>query len=175
MILLIRKLWGLLIVTLNQCMHLIGNILPRNKLKRVSWISDHSTWRQYKWKKVIWTDEKIFAMHPLGKKLKVKILFDETPEDFSLAKVQQGGKKIMFWGAISGVGKIYFEKVEGNLFGKNYRDFLAKKFLPHVRRLNENCLIFQHDGAPGHRAKETKSFLEEQGVEVLTGHPSHQT
>jgi len=42
----------------------------------------------------------MFALHPEGKKVRVRIMFDEAPGDFSLDKVQQGGTKVMFWGAI---------------------------------------------------------------------------
>ncbi len=79
---------------------------PQNLQKRLDWIQKHKNWRLDKWKNVVWTDEKIFRLHPQNKKLRVKIKFDENVNDFALPKKQQGGGSIMFWGAISGKGKI---------------------------------------------------------------------
>jgi len=74
------------------------SLTQKNKANRVKWLNDHSLWRWCKWQRVIWTDEKMFALHPEGKKVRVRIMFDESPEDFGLERVQQGGKKVMFWG-----------------------------------------------------------------------------
>ena len=28
------------------------------------WIEDHMIWREWKWKEVVWTDEKLFYLYP---------------------------------------------------------------------------------------------------------------
>lgn len=58
-------------------------ITDTNKQKRIKWAIEHSKWRSWKFANVIWTDEKVFGLHPQGRKLKVKILPGESPEDFS--------------------------------------------------------------------------------------------
>ena len=35
-----------------------------NKIKRVEWCDDHMKWRDWKWDTVVWTDEKMFELHP---------------------------------------------------------------------------------------------------------------
>lgn len=57
-----------------------------NQGKRVKWAQEHSKWRTCKFNTVVWTDEKIFALVPLGKKLRVKILPGEVLKRFSLDK-----------------------------------------------------------------------------------------
>ena len=64
--------------------------------------------RDWKWKSLIWTDEKIFRIQPQHQKLLVKILFDEDPIQFNLPLKQQSGKGLMFFGAISSKGIFFF-------------------------------------------------------------------
>ena len=36
-----------------------------NNIKRVEWYDDdHMKWRDWKWDTVVWTDEKMFELHP---------------------------------------------------------------------------------------------------------------
>ena len=58
-------------------------ITKENMKKRVSLINEHTQWRKPKWKRVVWTDEKIFELHPQKGKLYAQLLEDETSEDFS--------------------------------------------------------------------------------------------
>jgi len=68
-------------------------LTKKNKQKRLDWIDQHNTWRDWKWDRVVWTDEKIFALYPQGLKKVVKIMFEESTDEFNLEKVPQGGKK----------------------------------------------------------------------------------
>ena len=68
-------------------------LTKKNKQKRLDWIDQHNTWRDWKWDRVVWTDEKIFALYPQGLKKVVKIMFEESTDEFNLEKVPQGGEK----------------------------------------------------------------------------------
>lgn len=142
-----------------------------NRGKRLKWIDEHENWRDWKWDRVVWTDEKIFALYPQGLKRRVKILFEEEDDDFSVAKVPQGGKKVMFWGAISSVGKVSLRTIKGKIDGKAYREFLLREGLVETRLVHGKSFIFQQDNAPAHRAKDTKLFLQDCKIEVLEWPP----
>ena len=142
-------------------------INPENKRKRVKWIVDHDKWRKSKWSRVIWTDEKVFELHPQKGKLYTKLLEGETVEDFARPKVQQGGKKVMVWGAISSLGKIYIDFIEENFDAYKYCCFLCQKAIPAIRSKCNKSYIFMQDNAPAHRACLTRAYLEISGIEVL--------
>ena len=94
-------------------------------------------------------------------------MFDEAPGDFSLDKVQQGGKKVMFWGAISSLGKIYLDIIHDSVKAKVYCDFLRDKALSAIWQRHQHSFIYQHDGAPAHRAGSIADLLKKENIEVL--------
>lgn len=147
------------------------NISEQNRVKRVTWIQDHSNWRKSKWLSVVWTDEKMFELYPQKGRLYAKILPDEIPDDFPRPKVQQGGKKIMVWGAISGKGKLYLDVLEESVTGETYSCFLHQRALPAIRKICQKSYIFMQDNAPAHRANLTKLYLQISGVKVLEWPP----
>jgi len=142
-------------------------ISPENKKKRIEWIENHSTWRKNKWNRVIWTDEKLFELYPQNGRLHAKLQDGEWADDFSRSKVQQGGQKVMVWGVISGLGKVYFDFVEGSISSYSYCCFLYQKAMPAIRELHKKSYILQQDNAPAHRAALTKLYFEISGIEVL--------
>lgn len=146
-------------------------ISAQNRNKRVSWIEEHQSWRDTRWDEVVWTDEKAFALQPQGKKLKVKIMFDESREDFGVAKLIQGGEKVMFWGAISRLGKVYLDVLPSRVNAETYCNFLKAKALPAIKKVYPTGFLFQQDNAPPHRAKYTETFLKKNGVRVMDWPP----
>ncbi len=70
----------------------------------------------------------------------------------------------MIWGAMSsaGVGQLCFLKT--NVTAPIYQDILENFMLTSADHAN---FIFQHDLAPAHTAKRTKSWLNDHGVGVL--------
>jgi len=141
-----------------------------NQEKRVKWCEKAMEWRDWKWKTIIWTDEKIFRTHPQHQKLKVKILFDEDPSQFSLPLKQQGGKGIMVYGAISSRGKLFLGTLKGKIKAGTFAKFLEESVLPALCKNHGLVFTLQLDNAPVHQ-KETKSFLERQNFEVLDWPP----
>jgi transposase len=106
-------------------------------------------------------------MYPQNTKYHVKILHGEDPEAFPAPKVQQGGQKIMVWGAITGLGQVYLSELKGKIDAKAYCTFLKEEALPVIRKVCPLSSVFQQDNARPHAAAETQRFLKEQGIEVL--------
>jgi len=147
-----------------------SQITEENMNKRVSWINEHTQWRKPKWKRVVWTDEKIFELHPQKGKLYTQLLEGETSEDFPLVKMHQG-KKVMIWGAISGQGKIFLDVITETLDAYAYCCFLYQRGLPAKKAICQKSYIFMQDNAPAHRSKLAQLFLEISGIEVLKWPP----
>lgn len=74
----------------------------------------------------------------------------------------------MVWGIIStkGPGKLYI--VEGNMNAAQYKTVLTTRALPQLHEWfpNGDCM-FMHDGAPCHRAKVIKQFLDSENIAIL--------
>ena len=70
-------------------------------------------------------------------------------------------------GAISSLGKVYFDIIPDSIDSKVYCDFLKDKALPAIRKMYQYSFIYQHDGAPAHHAASTATFLKKEKVEVL--------
>ena len=75
---------------------------------------------------------------------------------------------IMVWGCFSGErgrGGIYFLPKNVTMKGDNYIEVLRE----HLLRFYgiHGCDFFMHDGAPAHKSKVVKAFLDEQNIEVL--------
>lgn len=130
------------------------------KSKRVQavmqWINEGISFR-----KVIFTDEKKFNM--------------DGPDCFSTwwgpdsivhrNKRHMGGGSIMVHGAISSDGRFFVNIVNERITGVVYKELLETVFASFPSLKND--YILQHDGAPAHRCKLIKSFLTENGVQVL--------
>ncbi len=75
---------------------------------------------------------------------------------------------LMIWGAMSsaGVGPLCFLKT--NVTAPVYQEILEHFMLPSADQLFKDAdFILQHDSAPAHTAKSTKSWLNDHGVGVL--------
>ncbi len=82
----------------------------------------------------------------------------------------------MIWGAMSsaGVGTLCFLK--NYVTAPVYQEILEHFMLPSPDQLfKDSDFIFQQDLSPAHTAKSTKIWLNDHGVDVLTGQQTHQT
>ena len=75
----------------------------------------------------------------------------------------------MIWGAISAKGRscfcLWLMPKGTTINSKVYLKILKEKLQPHMNILG--CSIFQQDGAPVHTAKIVKTWLQQQGIELL--------
>jgi transposase len=85
-----------------------------------------------------------------------------------LKKTVKFPQKIMVWGAISIHGTSRLFIVEGTMNGKKYIDVLEKRLLPQTREwFPDNHYIFQQDNAPCHTSKIVKTWMGQNGVNLL--------
>ena len=142
-------------------------ISPKNKKERTDWVTKYASWRSSKWQKVVWTDEKIFELHPQTGKLMIRIMPNEARTDHAMAKVQQGGGRVMFWGAISHQGTLMLLKVKGWVDSIKYQRMMEEDILPLLRKKLGRSFILQQDNAGPHTSNSTMNFFEQEKVELL--------
>ena len=125
----------------------------------------------------IWfTDEKIFTVAPpissqndrlyaprhLAKKQLSAARLLHTRSTFS--------RSVMLSVGVSALGctNLIFVEPGVKINGQYYRDvLLAQGLLPAIKELSGEFFVFQQDGAPSHRAKETVEFLSSQTPEFI--------
>ena len=74
---------------------------------------------------------------------------------------------IMVWGAMSahGTGALYFLQLGTIINAAKYLDLFNDKLEIHM--MVHDCNVFVHDGAPCHKAKSVKNFLQEKNFDIL--------
>ncbi|CAI9556623.1 unnamed protein product, partial [Staurois parvus] len=82
---------------------------------------------------------------------------------------QQGGGGVMFWAIIMGTELVGpFRVPKGvKMTSAKYVEFMTNYFLPWYRRKNyafRNKIIFMHDNAPSHAAKNTSASMAAMGI-----------
>ena len=136
------------------------------KKKRLSFAKAHAHWTVDMWKKVLFSDKssmkqfcvrKYRLWRPAGKKYEKKYTTPTVKHPPSL----------MVWGAMSAMGtaSLSFLLPKTTMNGTKYVALLRSKLQLHMPV--HNCSIFMHDGAPCHRSKAVKEFLEQGNVQVL--------
>ena len=150
-------------------------LTPRIALLRLKWAKIHKDWTVDQWGKVIWSDEASVAR---GKGKAREWVFGTPEQKWDRDKVMEipNGKafSIMVWGAFWGSGRSDLYLLD--------RDFESKKqgysAVSYIQVLDHNLagiwepgLLFMQDNAPIHRAKKSKLWFQEMGIEVMQWPP----
>ena len=105
-------------------------------------------------------------MAPAGRNFTVRILPTEDPKDFSYPRLQQGGKKVMFFGAISKLGKIHFSTLKAKVDSERFGEFLQNEALPAVKNVHNSSFILQMDNASPHKGF-TSDIIKIENIKTL--------
>lgn len=84
---------------------------------------------------------------------------------FSRRNFKGGG--CMVWASISAQGRVRLCFVSKKMSGADYRIVLRRGIIPFWRRNRNRNYVFQHDGAPIHKARKTTEFLNRRNVPLL--------
>jgi len=140
-------------------------LLPRHRVARAAWCTQHVRWTVRQWSDVLFTDESRFTLRFNDGRVRV---WRRVGERFTDATVRQhdryGGGSVMMWGGISFNHRTPLHHVPGNLTGLRYRDeILNPVALPTLQAIG-NGAVLQDDNARPHRAAVVTNFLQQQGV-----------
>jgi len=138
----------------------------KNIRDRIQFCKKYKNWTKEQWKNVLFSDESTFSQYTSY----VRHVRRPVNQRYNMRYVVPTVKHApttMIWGSFGarGRGGIWFMPKNTTINGPVYLDVLKDKLDPHMNILN--CTIFQHDGAPCHRTKAVKQWLDDQGIEVL--------
>ena len=136
------------------------------KKKRLDFAKRHADWNTEMWKRVLFSDESSVSQFSVRKYRVWRPAGARHEEKYTLPTVKHPPSQ-MVWGAMSSMGTagLYFLPPGTTMNGEKYVNLLKSKLDIHMTI--HNCQIFMHDGAPCHRSKMVKKFLEQKNIQML--------
>jgi transposase len=146
-----------------------AKLTRRMKRNRWLWSRQYVNWSLYKWKSVIFSDEKIFRFDSNSLRVFVTRLPEEKYSKECIHETVKNGIEVHVWGCVSwnGVGRL--KLVRTTLNAERYQNEIINDLPDMAAQLagEGRKFIFQQDGAPAHRARTTIAFLEARNISVL--------
>lgn len=145
-------------------------LLSKNAIKkRFAWAQNHLEWPFWKWRTVIFSDEKIFRTANNRRTVLVTRKCGEKFSKSCIAPTLKNAVQIHCWGAIGWRGVGPLKQVGGNLNAIKYQTEIIQDLQEVAQRIvpPRNRPIFQHDRAPAHNARSTHEFLEARRIQEL--------
>jgi transposase len=124
------------------------------------------------WRKVVFTDEKVFSSVPSGRFIVYRPRRRRHDPEFVKNATHSGRFSVTVWGWISyeGVGMLW--EIDGRLTGIQYRAILRDIMVPSVTaRFEDGDFIFMHDRSPIHTSRVARAWIQEQGIRVIDWPP----
>ena len=136
--------------------------------KRMLFCKQYLHWTSADWRQVMFSDESTFRLVRGGSRLVRRPPGASRYDSKYTVKTVKHPDSVMVWGAFSGNygrGGLYFLPKNVTMKGSNYLEVLDQHLLPfwHIHECNH----FMHDGAPAHRTKVIKKWLNDQNIPVL--------
>ena len=137
------------------------------KKKRLQFCNKYKTWTPHDWRKVMFSDESTFRLVRGCSTVVRRPTSSSRYDSRFTVKTVKHPDSVMVWGAISGSGRagLYFLPKNVTMKGSNYLEVLQDHMLDFWDI--HDCNFFMHDGAPAHRTKTVKKWLEEKNIPVL--------
>lgn len=151
--------------------------------KRKEFAKRFRNWTPRNWRRIIFSDEKVFKMRPGGRIKCWRHIGEKKIVAKYVQGVVQNSQGIMVWAAISGKGKLVFKRMPERVKSKEYQDTI-RSVLNFVKPRYAFCKFdliynsfftrstlyrFQQDNAPVHKSRSTMRFLRRKGVRLFMG------
>ena len=138
-------------------------LTPEARLKRLEFCRRN---RRRNWRNVMFTDEVLIQTSAHGMTW-VRRPPNTRYDEKYIREVNRNGRcKVMVWGAITSTEMLDLVVVPGRLNQHNYTsDMLEAVVKPYHE--NNPTMIYQHDGAPPHRANSVKRWFRNNGIQLL--------
>ena len=135
------------------------------KAKRLQTANNHQHWTAEQWGKVLFSDESTFQQFVVQKRHVRRPTGKRFDERYPIPTVKHTPIE-MVWEAMSrkGVAALSFLPPGTTINGAKYVQMLSEKLKLHLQV--HNCQIFMQDGAPCHRSKVAKNFLDSNNIDL---------
>ena len=141
-------------------------VSEKNRKKRFGWCRMRRNWNS-EWNKIVWSDESRFELFNNDSQNWVWRKKDEKYRVDCLKPTVKGSIGIMVWGCFCNNRLGPLVLVEGTLNSERYIELLQEYLLPFLNDLGIEDHIFQDDNAPCHASARTKSWKEDNSIEIL--------
>jgi len=115
----------------------------------------------------------IYSYDPETKQQSTVWVFPDEPNPTKVVRPQSTSKKMIacFFGLTGHIATIPLEDRK-TVNAKWYTEICLPKVMKEIRKTNKNRrIMLHHDNASSHTARETKDFLKEQSVEIISHCP----
>lgn len=152
-------------------------LLSKKNIKdRLAFCRKYREWTAEQWGRVIFSDEAPFRLFGTSGKAHVRRRTGERFKLECLAPTVKHPGTVHVWGCFSvqGTGALHLLPKNTAMNAVWYEKVLIEELLPTIDNQfpDQNC-IFQHDGAPCHRAGAIKKLFDDFGIEELTPWPGN--
>lgn len=139
---------------------------PKNIRDRLSFAQKYKDWSREQWAKVLFSDETQIVQFSSYKGNIRRPARQRFNPRYTVSTVKNSNS-VMVWGSISALGRggLWFCPKGSTINAAVYKSILQEKLQVHSQRLR--CTFFQHDGAPCHRAKAVKQWLDSEQIAVI--------
>jgi len=137
-----------------------------NRKKRLAWCRMRKEWHN-EWNMVIFSDESRFEMFNNDSQMWVWRQTGEKYNKDCLRPTVQKSDGIMVWGCFCRgmIGPLVL--VEGRITAEKYREILSDHLIPFLNSIGFSEYLFQDDNAPAHTARSTRTWKEDNSINVL--------
>ena len=138
-------------------------LTPEARLKRLEFCRRN---RRRNWKNIMFTDEVLIQTSAHGMTW-VRRPPNTRYDEKYIREVNRNGRcKVMVWGAITSNEMLDLVVVPGRLNQHNYTSEMLEAVVKPYHD-NHPTMIYQHDGAPPHRANSVKRWFRNNGIQLL--------
>nr|CCA19950.1 GK10162 putative [Albugo laibachii Nc14] len=91
----------------------------------------------------------------------------DHPERQAVKRHSAGGS-VMIWAAFPGMGKTELKFISDGKDARQYTETLSSHLFPFLPKNHPSGFVFQHDNAPSHRTRMTKTWLDTNNLITMT-------
>ena len=139
-----------------------------HKRRRLMWCRARENWNLRSWRRIHWSDESRFMLHPKDGRIRVwrRRNTAYAPRNI-LPNVPFGGGSVMVWGCFSHDCKLDLLTIRDNLTGARYiQEVLQPHVVPHFdNHTLASRPVFMDDNARPHRSMAVNLFIQQNAVD----------
>ena len=133
------------------------------RIKRLKWCGDN---KDRDWSKVMFTDEVLIQTSAHGMTWVRRPPGTRYDQKYIREVNRSGRCRLMVWGGITIHGMLDLVVINGTLTAQKYVDTILSTVVEPYSRDHPD-MVYQHDGAPAHRAHLSRNYLRDNDIELL--------
>ena len=140
----------------------------KNLKERLRFAKEHIHKPPNFWNMIFWSDKSNLNVFGSDGKQYVRCPFNkQLHSEYTKKTIKHGGASIMVWDCFTASGVDPLIKIEGIMKGETFRDILSNNLSGEHADNLFLAWIFQQDNDPKHSCKIVKSWLNQEGINVL--------